>query len=310
MKNFLPCIFILSILTCMNSLPAQPIHVILWPSSPPGSIPNPSFVQDTVYTETGLPRVRHVTEPDIEIYLPPGREGTVPAVIICPGGGYVRLAMGHEGTEVAEWLNQIGAAGIVLKYRLPSDTIMKNKSIGPLQDMLQAIRIVRRRSAEWRIDPGRIGVMGFSAGGHLAGSASTLYKLPTDDTTSARPDFSILIYGALSMESGPAHGGSREKLLGEDPDPALVKMFSAEENVTAETPPAFIVHSENDPSVPVASSIAYFTALKKCAVPAELHIYERGGHGYGLAKKGGTESGWPEACRRWMVERGILRIRN
>jgi len=229
--------------------------------------------------------------------------------VICPGGGYTRLAIDHEGVDVARWLNGMGMVGVVLTYRLPSDAIMKDKSIGPLQDVQEAIRIVRRRALEWSIDPNRVGIMGFSAGGHLAGSASTLYRRrPYDhvDTTSARPNFSILIYGVLSMREDWTHPGSRDNLLGGHPDPALVKMFSAEQNVDADTPPAFLVHAANDQTVSPQNSIAYFEALRHFSIPVELHLYETGGHGFGLAPGGGTESGWPEACRRWLQARSFL----
>jgi acetyl esterase/lipase len=307
--NYL-CILTILILCPTSSLISQTMTIKLWPSGAPGSISDRSYHEDTVYTESGLPRVRHVTDPEMTAFLPEKKDVPVPAVIICPGGGYARLAIDHEGMDVARWFSSIGVAGFVLKYRLPSDTIMKQKSIGPLQDIQEAIRIVRRRAIEWGINPGEIGVAGFSAGGHLAGSASTLYNektAPAADTVGARPDFSIIVYGVLSMKQGMTHGGSRKNLLGTDPDTSLVTKFSAEENVTSKTPPAFIVHAANDPSVPVASSLAYFTALKKASVPAELHVYQTGGHGFGLAPHGGTESGWPEACRAWLIARKILK---
>ncbi len=310
MKSQVLFIAMLVIAFTCATLDAQPIHVRIWPGKPPGSIANPAYPEDTVFTEKGLPRVRHVTDPELVFYFPPGKHQDLPAVIVCPGGSYARLAIDHEGHAVAQWLAGIGVAGIVLKYRLPSDTIMTNKSIGPLQDVQEAIRIVRRRSSEWGINPAKVGVMGFSAGGHLAGSASTLYDYRTyepSDSTSARPDFSILVYGVLSMKDGCTHADSRKNLLGSHPDSALVKLFSAEENVTPNTPPAFIVHAANDPSVPVASSIRYFSALKTASVPAELHVYQTGGHGFGLGTMGGTESEWSEAFRKWLKARSILK---
>ncbi len=289
---------------------AQPIIVPVWPHGEPGSIAEPSYRQDTVYTEKGAPRVQHVVHPSLSVYLPAGGGDGRAAVVICPGGGYIRLAIDHEGEEVAKWLNQMGAVGIVLTYRLPSDAIMKDKSVGPLQDVQEAIRIVRRRAKEWSVDPGKVGVMGFSAGGHLAGSASTLYGrhvYAVSDTTSARPDFSLLIYGVLSMRSGMTHGGSRRALLGEHPDSAQVDLFSAEMQVDERTPPAFLVHAVSDPVVPFLNSVAYLEALRRCSVPAELHLYEDGGHGFGLGRDGGTESGWPDACRRWMKQHTFIR---
>ena len=187
---------------------------------------------------------------------------------------------------------------------------MENKSIGPLQDVQESIRLVRRHAKEWGIDPNKIGVIGFSAGGHLAATASTLYndKVYDNDGTSARPDFSILVYGVISMEPEITHAGSHNNLLGENPDKKLVDHFSNELQVNENTPPAFLVHADDDKTVPVQNSINYFLALKKYNVPAELHIYERGGHGFGLAQNriGETESNWPEACKNWLIMRGLL----
>ena len=293
-----------------TSLFAQPSVVPVWPHGVLGSKHDPAYRQDTVYTESHAPRVQHVKDPTLSVYLLPPDKRLRAAVVICPGGGYIRLAIDHEGEEVAKWLNGMGIVGVVLTYRLPSDRIMTDKSIGPLQDVQEAIRIVRRRANEWSIDSRRIGVMGFSAGGHLAGSASTLYGYkanPDADSTSARPDFSLLIYGVISMQNGLTHEGSRRSLLGEDPDSALVNLFSAERQVIARTPPAFLVHAVNDSTVPVANSISYFNALRRFSIPVELHLYETGGHGFGLARKGGTESGWPDACRNWLRAHGMVR---
>jgi acetyl esterase/lipase len=206
-------------------------------------------------------------------------------------------------------LNGFGVTAFVLSYRLPADAIMAEKSIGPLQDAQEAIRRVRRNAAMWHIDPHRIGIMGFSAGGHLAASASTRFAervYPPTDTTSARPDFSILIYPVISMEASMTHGGSRQNLLGANPSAETVRLFSCDERVTADTPPAFLAHSADDGSVPVKNSTKYMEALVRHNVPCELHVYERGGHGYGLGKGKGTETSWPEACARWLRTRGLL----
>ncbi|HXK59380.1 MAG TPA: alpha/beta hydrolase [Acidobacteriota bacterium] len=289
-------------------LQAETITVKVWPDGPPGARISAEYQEETVFDQ-GKPRIKKVTDPVLLVYLPPPEKANGTAVVICPGGGYTLLAIDHEGYDIAAWLNEMGIAGIILKYRLPSDQIMEDKTIGPLQDAQEAIRIVRRRAAEWRIDPNRIGIMGFSAGGHLAATASTHFADVTytpADSTSARPDFSILLYPVISLQRPYVHGGSRNNLLGPEPDEALVERFSNERHVAPDTPPAFLVHSGDDRSVPVNNSIVYYQALLANDVPAELHIYQKGGHGYGLAPQGGTESGWPEACRRWLKTRGLV----
>jgi acetyl esterase/lipase len=287
---------------------AQTTTVKVWPEGPPSAKVDPGYREETIMDQ-GKPRVARVTDPVLLVYLPDAEKANGSAVIICPGGGYIRLAVDHEGYDIAAWLNEMGVAGIVLKYRLPSDAIMEDKSVGPLQDAQEAIRIVRRRASEWHIEPNRIGIMGFSAGGHLASTASTHFADPVykpADTTSARPDFSILLYPVIAMQPPNVHMGSRNNLLGTSPSQALIESFSNDLRVTAETPPAFLVHSADDPAVPVANSISYFQALLKNKVPAEMHVYQKGGHGYGLAKGRGTESGWSDACRAWLKQSGLL----
>jgi acetyl esterase/lipase len=299
------CLTLLFVVVFLN---AQTTTIKVWPNGAPGSKVDANYHEETLMDQ-GRPRIARVTDPTLLVYLPAPEKANGSAVVICPGGGYIRLAIDHEGYDIANWLNEMGVAGIVLKYRLPSDAIMENKSIGPLQDAQEAIRIVRRRAQEWHIHPNRIGIMGFSAGGHLASTASThfndeVYK--PADTTSARPDFSILVYPVISMQTSTTHMGSRNNLLGPNPSQELIDRFSNELRVTSETPPAFLVHSEDDPAVPVANSIGYFQSLVKNKIPGELHVYQKGGHGYGLAKGRGTESGWPEACRAWLKQIGLL----
>ena len=186
---------------------------------------------------------------------------------------------------------------------------MKDKTIGPLQDAQESIRIVRRNAKEWKINPTKIGIMGFSAGGHLASTASTHYNqkvYPLKDSTSARPDFSVLMYPVISMNQEFTHGGSRNNLLGKNPDQALVDLFSNELQVTSDTPPAFLVHALDDGAVPVQNSINYLLALKKNRVSGELHIYEKGGHGFAIRKAIGTTATWPEALRKWLEVKGLL----
>jgi acetyl esterase/lipase len=282
----------------------------IWNGNVPGSIPNPNYKQivDSAYWI----KIRFVTKPTIQVYLAPADKNTGTVVVVCPGGGYYGLSYVGEGIEVAKWLNRLGITAVVLHYRLPDDAIMENKSIAPLQDGQEAMRIVRRNAKKWGADPHKIGIMGFSAGGHIASTVSTHFDekvYESQDTTSARPDFSLLVYPVISMDSAITHWGSRESLLGKNPTPEMVKHFSNALQVTAKTPPAFMMHSLDDGTVPVQNSIEYALAMKKHNIPCELHIYECGGHGYGLARwSPGTESTWPDACEKWLKVKGFLNI--
>jgi acetyl esterase/lipase len=283
--------------------------VSLWPAGAPGAIAQPAYVEGTIYrdTEATMPRLVRVTDPRLEVHLPPAHRATGSAVVVCPGGGYAVLAYEHEGEAVAAWLNSRGIAAFVLKYRLPSDAIMEDKAVGPLQDAQEAIRLVRRRAEEWGVDPGRVAMMGFSAGGHLAATASTLFDdrvYPVNDDTSARPDLSILIYPVISMEADVTHGGSRLNLLGEDPSSPLVERFTAWRQVTAATPPTFLLHSADDGAVPVANSLRHAQALRDHGVPFALHVYPTGGHGYGLGQGGDTPDDWPRLLEGWLRRHG------
>ncbi len=301
-------VFFLSIVFVNAFSFSQNKIIDIWNGNIPGAIKNDTVKENIFYLKNGAPRIRNVTDPTLTVFKPAEGKANGTAIIVCPGGGYSHLAFDPEGTNVAKLLNEYGITVFVLKYRLPDDRIMKNKSIGPLQDVQESIRIVRRNAKNWNINPDKIGVMGFSAGGHVAASASTLYKdkVYDSDTTSARPDFSILIYPVISMRAEITHKGSRDNLLGDNPDEKLVEHFSAEFQVNKNTPQAFLVCAEDDPAVPIENSIQYFLALKKYNIPAELHIYEKGGHGFGLAKNGGTESHWPDACINWLKENGLL----
>ncbi len=279
----------------------------VWSGKIPDAIDNPA-VKETTVVETGIERVKFVTNPTLTAFLPPKEKSNGAAVIICPGGSYIRLSISQEGYEVAKWFNENGVAAFVLKYRLPSDLIMKNKSIGPLQDIQESIRIVRRNAKEWGIHPDKIGVVGFSAGGHLASTAATHFndKVYDSDTTSARPSFAVLIYPVISCIGKYIHVGSVVALLGKNPDEKLLEAFSNQLMVTKDTPPAFLACSQDDKTVPFINSVNYFLAMKEYNVPGELHVYEKGGHGYSLAKNGGSESSWPEACKKWLKQRGLL----
>lgn len=247
-----------------------------------------------------------VSIPTLSIFLPRQSKPNQAAVIIFPGGGYQHLAIDKEGTKVAEWFNSLGIAAFVVKYRLPNDKIMKNKNIGPLQDAQQAVRYVRQNAAKYNIDATKIGILGFSAGGHLASTLATHYDEKTYETTSkisARPDFSLLIYPVISMQNDITHKGSQVSLLGDNPSQELLDSFSNEKKVTAQTPPTFLVHATDDTTVLPENSINFYLALKNNGVPAELHIYEKGGHGFGLGVKD-TSKFWTRDCQEWLKNKG------
>jgi acetyl esterase/lipase len=251
---------------------------LLWPDGAPGA----------KGTEDG-------DKPSITIYLPEKDKANGAAVVIFPGGGYGHLAMDHEGHQIAEWLNSFGVAGFIVKYR-HSRSGASYRHPAPLQDAQRAIRTVRSGAKKWNIDPGRIGIIGFSAGGHLASSLGTHFKNRYSevkdgiDRVSCRPDFMILMYPVISFTESFTHKGSRRNLLGENPDQELVVNLSNENQITAETPPTFLVFGDDDKVVPVENGIAFYLGLKKAKVPAEMHIYEKGRHGFGLGIGAGPVS--------------------
>lgn len=247
-------------------------------------------------TVSDVNRISKVIEPGIEVYLPSKAYNTGKAVLICPGGGYGILAWDKEGSDVAKWLNGKGIAGIVLKYRLPEDDSNVKPELSPLMDAQRAMEMIRLNAKTWNIDPAKIGVMGFSAGGHLASTLGTHY------TESSKPNFMILIYPVVTMKDDYTHKGSKQNLIGTNPTVEQVKYYSAEENVTTDTPPTFIIHSEDDGAVPVQNSLQLFEALKANQVPAEMHVYPYGGHGYGLAVNRGRLGMWPDLLSAWLNE--------
>lgn len=288
---------------------SQTLTLKLWPDGIPGSKTDPSYVEKITITDGRVTRCEKVVTPDLTVFLPAPEKANGAAVLICPGGGYGVLAFDHEGNAIARWLNDNGIAGIILKYRLPSDQIMIDKSTGPLQDAQEAMRVIRRNAPEWKIDPKKVGVIGFSAGGHLASTISTHYAekvYVVEDNTNSRPDFSLLIYPVVSLDTTITHRGTRNNLLGLKPDAKQVQRFSNELQINADTPPAFLVHSADDRAVPVMNSIGYFRGLQKNNIPAELHVFQKGGHGYGLSPNGGTESSWPDLCIRWLKVMGLI----
>jgi acetyl esterase/lipase len=289
-------------LKTLNSF-SQANTIFVWTKSIPGSINASDYIEKEVIKDDQLQSTSQVKVPTLALYLPKKEIANQSAVLIFPGGGYSHLAMYKEGKKVALWLNSLGITAFVLKYRLPTDRIMKDKTIGPLQDAQEAIRLIRRNTKEWNIDPTKIGVLGFSAGGHLASTIATHYQdnVYDADPISARPDFSILIYPVISMEEGITHNGSKNSLLRPNPSKELIEKYSNEKLVNANTPKTFIVHASDDKVVPVQNSIQYYMNLKKYNVPVEMHLYENGGHGFGLGTKG-THTEWPKACEKWLTE--------
>jgi acetyl esterase/lipase len=305
MKQFKSLFSFLFLIILTINVNAQTQILKVWPDGIPGSIRSETYFEESTITGDIVSLYEKVTDPTLTIFLPPAEKATGIAVLICPGGGYGVLAFDHEGFAIARWLNSNGIAGIILKYRLPSDMIMKDKSVGPLQDAQEAMRIIRRNSSQWKINQHKIGVIGFSAGGHLASTLSTHFAekvYEVKDTTSARPDFSLLIYPVVTFDSTFTHAGTRQNLIGDKPSEYTIRYFSNELRITRNTPPAFLVHSADDKVVPVKNSIVYFEGLERNNIRAEMHIFEKGGHGYGLAINRETESAWPELCLRWLKE--------
>lgn len=222
--------------------------------------------------------------------------------MICPGGGYSLLAASHEGSDVAHWFNDMGVAAFVLKYRLPNPDIMTNQQEVPLMDAMQGMTLIRQNANRYGINPNKIGVMGFSAGGHVAATLATHYHRGTKARETAKPNFAILLYPVVTFGE-KAHTGSRDKLLGKlNTSSELIAYYSNELQVTSQTPPTFLVHSEDDKAVPVQNSIDYYLACLKNGVPAEMHLYPAGGHGYGLrTAKFGSLNTWPDACKAWLM---------
>lgn len=285
------CLLVLGLVVCTTKTRAASMNedqtIVLWPEGAPGA------------------QGREPADiPTLTPYLPPPGKATGAAVIVCPGGGYARLAE-HEGRPVAEWLNTIGVTAFVLKYRLGP----RYQHPAPLLDAARAIRTLRARAAEWKLDPERIGILGFSAGGHVAATAGTHFDAGRPDAADkieragSRPNLLILIYPVITMRE-MTHAGSKKNLLGAEPKDELVALLSNEEQVTKETPPAFLVHTVNDAGVPVENSMMFAAALRKAGVPFELHFYERGPHGFGLGARSGTPdpilATWPGHCADWL----------
>lgn len=280
---------------------APPVVFPLWPEGVPGA----KAIGDERSESGG--RISNVSEPTLTVYAPAVDRPNGTAVIIAPGGGYGMLSTEREGVQYANWLGTLGVTSFVLKYRM--------KEFGhpaPLQDVLRAVRLVRSRAAEFKVNPARVGVMGSSAGGHLAASAGTLFDHAAGrtgaplDATSARPDFLILMYPVVTMDDPHAHAGSRKNLLGDNPAPDLLRLASMEKQVAAATPPTLLIHTQEDQSVPVENSILFYQALTRAKVPAEMYLFEHGSHGMGMKAEFGTASEWPARAAEWLRNRGLL----
>jgi acetyl esterase/lipase len=305
MKKYSSLIFIFLFMISYNGSVGQTVIPLY--KTVPNSKPAVDYKEKADTGKDEIIRISKVSVPEITVFRPAKSSGKNAAVIICPGGGYAILAYNLEGTTVAHILNDWGVTAIVLKYRLPSDEIMKDKTIGPIQDAQRAIQYVRENAKELNIDPQKIGIMGFSAGGHLASTASTHFNkdyIDNPNHTSLRPDFSILGYPVISMD-GLAHSGSRDNLLGKNPSKEMITNFSNELQVTKDTPPTFLVLAGDDNGVNPENSIKYYEALLKNHVPAELHVYQNGGHGFGtrILEK---NNNWMDVLRVWMAHNVFL----
>lgn len=291
-------------LLCMLAIPAFlnaevssiPTPLSLWPQAAPGAL-----------------GIANKDTPQILPYFPAPEKASGAAVIICPGGGYAGHAMDHEGHQIGEWFAGQGIAAFVLKYRLP---VHGYRHPVPLLDAQRAIRKVRSQAADWNISPERIGILGFSAGGHLASSAGTHFQNPvslpnqqtdTIDSLSCRPDFMVLIYPVISMQSQITHGGSRTNLLGDNPSQDLIELMSNEKQITPQTPPTFLVHANDDKAVIPENSILFYEGLRKVQVLAEMHIFLQGGHGFGMRSSAGPAAEWPVLCTNWLRQIAVLK---
>jgi acetyl esterase/lipase len=277
-----------------NAPVSNPETVMLWPDGAPGAL-GPADED----------------RPTLTVYLPASAQATEAAVVVCPGGSYTHLAMDHEGHQVARLLTSRGVAAFILKYRLGP----RYHHPAMLQDVLQAIRFVRLHASKYEVRPDRIGVLGFSAGGHLASTAATLFdrgqaQAPSPiDRISSRPDFAVLVYPVIVLGDAITHSRSQRSLLGENPSAKLLKELSTDTRVTADTPPTFLFHTDADDGVVAENSVRFYLALRRAGVPAEIHIYERGAHGVGLAPKDPVLRTWTDRLFDWMGTRGLLAVR-
>jgi acetyl esterase/lipase len=280
-------------------------EIFIWPADHPA---NSGVEPAAVGSKEWMERIDR--GPSITPFIPDAGQQTGAAVVICPGGGYGHLAMDHEGLQVARWMRDRGIAAFVLRYRCGGG---KNQQPVPLNDAQRAIRLVRSEAAKWGVDASHVGVLGFSAGGHLASTVDTMFDdgdpgaADPIEKQSSRPDFAVLVYPVISMQNGVTHGGSRQNLLGRDADDALVAQWSSDQRVTDRTPPTFLVHASDDGAVPVKNALLFYEACVAHKVPVEMHIYEVGGHGFGMRPGDLPANHWHEQLEPWLVKHGIAK---
>jgi len=275
-----------------------------------GAVPNSKSTPNQEYRDTignGILIVHKITHPTLTIFDAPKGKANGTAVVICPGGGYTIVAIGHEGSDLAKRFNEMGVTAFVLKYRIPDDSTMNDRTIGPLQDAQRAIQYVREHAKQFKIDKKRIGIVGFSAGGHLASTVGTHFNKPViaNRKTSLRPDFMILVYPVISFTDSLMHQGSRDNLLGKNLSADRVDYYSNELQVNKKTPPTFLVHAKDDDAVKVENSIRFYEALQKQGVAAEIFLYEKGGHGFGMNNPT-SQVKWMDLVENWMKKNGWL----
>ena len=299
----------------VHSTDVPPTEIVpLWSGVAPGS---EGFTGKEVYEKrenngTDIGWLTGVSQPTLTLYVPDEQKRTGAGIVVCPGGGYYGLAIDHEGHAFAKWLCERGMVAGVLKYRHPAGKPEHRHPV-PLNDAQRAMRIMRSRAEQWKIDPDKIGIAGFSAGGHLASTAGT-HVVEGDaaaedllERVSSRANFLVLIYPVISMQDGVTHQGSKKSLLGESPDEELVRSLSNELQVTAETGPTFLVNAYDDQAVPAENSLLFYQALRKHQVPAEMHLYETGGHGFGMYRGDCSADCWPDLLEQWLRGRGLLK---
>ena len=277
----------------------------------PAGIPTAKSIankQKTIKGADGIERISNVSVPTYRFFPAPGSTKLTSCVVVCPGGGYRILASSHEGYDIAAKFNEIGVSALVLYYRLPEDSAQVEKKYAPLQDAQAAIALVRANASKWNVDPAKVGIMGFSAGGHLAATAATHFSKDYSGLHTGlnlRPDFQILLYPVISMRPF-GHGGSKQSLLGKNPTEEELALFSNEEQVTAQTPKAFLVHASDDNAVPLKNSLLYAERLTENKVPVDLHVYAKGGHGFGLNNKTTSGDLWFDRLITWMKANQLL----